>query len=127
MDNQYDWNHWFEYAENDFEAATILANQAKPKIEIVCYHCQQSAEKTLKGYIASKGGKLQKTHDLVVLCETCIQFDFAFESIINNCSDLTIYASEIRYPNILDVEINHMHKAINDVISIREFIQNKLK
>ena len=50
-----------------------------------------------------------------------------FESIINNCSDLTIYASEIRYPNILDVEINHMHKAINDVISIREFIQNKLK
>ena len=127
MDNQYDWKHWFEYAENDFEVVTILANQAKPKIEIVCYHCQQSAEKMIKGFIASQGGRLQKTHDLVVLCETCIVYDSTFETILNNCSDLTIYASEIRYPNVLDIERYHMQKAINDIISIREFILNKIK
>jgi len=57
---------WFEYAQNDFEAATILSDQLKPKFEIVCYHCQQCAEKMLKGYIAFKGGRLQKVHDLVV-------------------------------------------------------------
>ncbi|HMB45731.1 MAG TPA: HEPN domain-containing protein [Candidatus Methanoperedens sp.] len=61
MDNK-EGLKWFEYAENDFEAAKILSLQVKPKLEIVCYHCQQCAEKMLKGYIASKNGKLQKTH-----------------------------------------------------------------
>lgn len=126
MENKFDWKYWFEYAENDFEAATILANQIKPKIEIVCYHCQQCVEKSLKGYLASKGEKLQKTHDLVVLCQKCIEYDNSFETVINNCSDLTIYASEIRYPNILEIEIYHMQKAINDAIIIRNFVNNKL-
>lgn len=52
MDNNKDWLLWFEYAENDFEAAKILSLQAKPKYEIICYHCQKCAEKVLKGYIA---------------------------------------------------------------------------
>jgi len=58
--------------------------------------------------------KLQRTHDLVVLCETCTQFDSDFEKILGLCSDLTIYASEIRYPNILEIEPYHMLNAIND-------------
>lgn len=44
MDNK-EGLKWFEYAENDFEAAKILSIQVKPKLEIVCYHCQQCAEK----------------------------------------------------------------------------------
>lgn len=73
---------WFEYAENDFEAATILSAQLKPKYEIVCYHCQQCAEKVLKGYIASNNGRLLKTHDLEVLCQTSANYDPDFENII---------------------------------------------
>jgi len=59
MDNK-EGLKWFEYAENDFEAAKILSLQVKPKLEIVCYHCQQCAEKMLKGYIASKTGNCKK-------------------------------------------------------------------
>jgi len=121
-----DWLKWIEYAENDFEAAKILSLQVIPKLEIVCYHCQQCAEKMLKGYIASKNGKLQKTHDLVVLCETCATYDTDFEKIIVNCSDLTIYSSEVRYPNILDIENYHMQNAILDAIQIKEFVLRKI-
>lgn len=117
---------WFEYAENDFEAAQILALQVKPKLEIICYHCQQCAEKMLKGYIASKNGKLLKTHDLVILCETCINYDPDFENIILQCSDLTIYSSEVRYPNILSIEDYHMQNALKDANQIKEFILRKL-
>ena len=116
----------FEGAENDFEAAKILSFQVKPKLEIVCYHCQQCAEKMLKGYIASKNGKLQKTHDLVILCEACKNYDPDFEKIILNCSDLTIYSSEVRYPNVLEIEAYHMQNALTDASQIKEFIVSKL-
>jgi len=126
MDNHKDRLLWFEYAENDLEAAKILSLQVKPKYEIICYHCQQSAEKALKGFIASKNGKLQKTHDLVVLCETCASWDPDFEKIIINCSDLTVYSSEVRYPNVLEIDDYHMKSALKDADLIKEFVLTKL-
>jgi Uncharacterized conserved protein related to C-terminal domain of eukaryotic chaperone, SACSIN len=126
MDKLSEPYRWFEYAQNDFDTATILADQLKPKFEIVCYHCQQCAEKMLKGYIAFKGGKLQKIHDLVVLCENCSSYDSDFEKILEHCSDLTIYASEVRYPNLLDIENYNMRNAMNDAAIIREFVFSKL-
>ena len=125
MDNK-DWVNWLEYAENDFEAAEILSHQVKPKLEIVCYHCQQCAEKMLKAYIASKNGRLQKTHDLVILCEACINYDSSFEKILLHCSDLTIYSSEVRYPNILEIEYYHMQNALTEANQIRRFVRDKL-
>jgi HEPN domain-containing protein len=119
-------NSWLEYALNDFEAALILAKQHKPKVEIVCYHCQQSAEKMLKGFIATNNGKLIKTHDLVVLCEACINYEAEFDLLLETCSDLTIYASEIRYTNILEIDEFQMRKAINDANKIKDFVQNKI-
>lgn len=80
----------------------------------------------LKGYIASNNGKLQKTHDLVVLCETCSNYNPDFEEIIEYCSNLTIYASEVRYPNLLEIENYHMTNALEDIKKIREFILHKL-
>ncbi|MEI7726350.1 MAG: HEPN domain-containing protein [Bacteroidota bacterium] len=126
MDNNNEWHKWIEYAENDFEAAKILSAQVKPKFEIICYHCQQCAEKMLKGYIALNNGKLQKIHDLVVLCETCATWDSDFEKIIGHCSDLTIYVSEVRYPNVLEIEHYHMQNAINDAVNIKDFVLSKL-
>ncbi len=73
-------NDWFLYATNDLEAALILSKQLKPKFEIVCFHCQQCADKLLKGFIALNKGKLIKTHDLVVLCEVCMSFEPEFDA-----------------------------------------------
>lgn len=126
MDKNNDGLIWFEYAENDLEAVKILSEQLKPKYEIVCYHCQQCAEKMLKGYIAYNNGRLQKTHDLVVLCETSANYDSEFETILEICSDLTIYASEVRYPNLMQIENYHMKKAIENANLIRNFILTKM-
>ena len=126
MDKNKDAFFWFEYAENDLEAVIILSEQLKPKYEIVCYHCQQCAEKMLKGYIAYNNGRLQKTHDLVVLCETSAKYDVEFESILEICSDLTIYAAEVRYPNLMQIENYHMKKAIENANLIRNFILSKI-
>ena len=126
MDKNKEALRWFEYADNDLEAVIILSEQLKPKYEIVCYHCQQSAEKMLKGYIAYNNGRLMKTHDLVVLCETSAKYDREFETIIEICSDLTIYAAEVRYPNLMQIEYYHMKKAIENANLIRNFILSKI-
>jgi HEPN domain-containing protein len=47
MDSDKEYPGWFEYSDNDFEAAEILSHQIKPKYEIICYHCHQCAEKML--------------------------------------------------------------------------------
>ncbi|UTC76000.1 HEPN domain-containing protein [Treponema sp. OMZ 792] len=44
---------WYSYAERDLITANHLVKTLHPvPLEIVCYHCQQSSEKFLKGYIA---------------------------------------------------------------------------
>ena len=126
MDKINDAFFWFEYAENDLEAVSILSDQLRPKYEIVCYHCQQCAEKMLKGYIAYNNGRLQKTHDLVVLCMTSANYDTEFESILEICSDLSIFASEVRYPNLMQIENYHMKKAIENAKIIRDFVLKKV-
>jgi len=54
------------------------------------------------------------------------QNDSDFEKIINHCSDPTIYSSEVRYPNLLDIDNFHMQKALEDSEIIREFVLNKV-
>ena len=60
MDKINDAFFWFEYAENDLEAVSILSEQLRPKYEIVCYHCQQCAEKMLKAILLIIMGDYRK-------------------------------------------------------------------
>jgi hypothetical protein len=42
---------------------------------------------------------LQKTHNLVVLLESCLTFDINFEILRDSAEILTPYATEFRYPS----------------------------
>lgn len=56
---------WIIKADNDFKVAEH--ELAQPDIEMVtdaiCFHCQQSVEKLLKAYLASKNIDFGKTHN----------------------------------------------------------------
>jgi len=52
MDNLKIANEWFTMADMDLSSAKYLQNMHPIPIEIICYHCQQSSEKYLKGYLA---------------------------------------------------------------------------
>ena len=56
---------WFQYASIDMASAEHLANTMRPQpLEIICFLCQQSAEKNLKGYLLYKTDtEPSKTHD----------------------------------------------------------------
>ena len=60
---------WMRKAENDLLAAdNNLASRHIP-CDVVCFHCQQAAEKLLKGLLLSLGAQPLRTHDLLALLE----------------------------------------------------------
>jgi len=118
-------NEWFTFGDMDYEAAQYLLDMPKRSNEIICYHCQQSAEKYLKGYIFIQGAEAEKTHNLISLCKKCIEFDKEFEAIMDECSDLTSYAVMVRYPFHIDLEEADVLLAIKNVSRIIDFIKSK--
>jgi len=48
MDKTTEYIRWLNFAENDYEAVLQLCTNHKPLLEIICLHCQQCAENTLK-------------------------------------------------------------------------------
>lgn len=127
MDKISESNRWIEFAENDYEAAILLEKNIKPLLEIICFHCQQSAEKYLKAYIIRNDGEVKRTHNLGEILKDCIKFDTEFEKIKDPCIDLTDYAIETRYPYPFELDVQDMKKAVNDMENIRIFVIEKIK
>ncbi len=48
MDKKEAAKEWFKIAESDLSSAAFLQKMRPTPVEIICYHCQQSAEKYLK-------------------------------------------------------------------------------
>jgi len=88
---------WLQKASHDICSVERLMQPA-PILDTAVYHCQQAAEKALKGYLASQDVPVQKTHDLTVLVERCIDFDSRFGALVERCEILTPYGTEFRYP-----------------------------
>ena len=94
-------------------------------VEIISYHCQQSAEKYLKGYIALNGGQIQRIHDLIALNKICVNYDHDFIEIENDCLNLTDFGVQVRYPFNLDVNEVDMLQALKSAEKIQVFVANK--
>lgn len=59
MDNKDVAEEWFKVAETDLASAEYLQGMRPIPIEVICYHCQQSAEKHMKGFLALKGEAIE--------------------------------------------------------------------
>jgi HEPN domain-containing protein len=70
---------WFMIADEDLDSAKILNEAVRKHKEIICYHCAQSIEKYLKGYLTYNDIIPQKTHNIILLNETCIELVHTFE------------------------------------------------
>lgn len=101
----------------------------KPPTDTICFHCQQSAEKYIKGYLTWKKKKFPRVHDLVYLLNLCIEIDPSFKNIEKEIRELTEYSTETRYPNDIYIEytIDEAKEALNKAKRIKNFIKQKVK
>ena len=120
-----------QYAETDLTAAEFLHQNIEninPKpFTIICYHCEQSAEKMLKGALAAYDVEIQKTHDLGILVEELQTFFPIGEAIIDDCYDLIPYGVKVRYPQELDINGFHVKDALLKARRIYEFLKKKIE
>ena len=113
---------WFRFAEMDLATAEYLKDMRPQPLEIICFHCQQSAEKSLKGYLISKTFTEQsKTHDLIFLNSICTKIDEHFNYIDKACGTLTRYGVQPRYPQEIRITEQDTLKAIEYAHLIWEF------
>lgn len=122
MDNLSSFRQWQRLAEMDLNSAEYLLEMNPKPIEIICYHCQQAAEKYLKGYLVLHNINPPKTHDLNQLQKICSNLCDTFTEIADQCSDLTAYGVQPRYPMQLTLEEGDMHEALISAKAIRDFI-----
>ena len=123
MDNDEIWNDWYRFGDMDLEAAETLRDYSPQKpLEIICYHCQQSAEKYLKGYLIANGEKAPRTHDLRLLQGLCYKINPVFDDIADTCDTLTIYSIQPRYPVESHIGESEAIQAIREAKIVQAFV-----
>jgi HEPN domain-containing protein len=89
---------WFDKAKSDLlNADNNLAADRVP-YDTVCFHCQQAAEKLLKGFLVAQGCQYPITHNLFVILDKVVEYDGFAESLRETLALLNPYAVEVRYP-----------------------------
>jgi HEPN domain-containing protein len=114
---------WLFFAEMDLSSAEFLRGKWPVPLEIICYHCQQSAEKCLKGLLVLKKQMPPKTHDLYLLLDLCRPYYAEIDSIVDECAALNPYSSQPRYPKEITITEPGMKAAIENARAIYRFTE----
>ncbi len=85
-------------AANDLKAAEVDLAASPPLLEDALFHCQQAAEKAMKGFLTTHDSIFRKTHDLDELAKTCEGLDSSLAPILDAARDLSVFAWVFRYP-----------------------------
>ena len=90
---------WVAKAANDLLSADNNLKAEEVPFDVVCFHCQQAAEKLLKAFLTVSGHSPPRTHDLLLLLEEVLRINVAAEALRDSLALLMPYAVEIRYPD----------------------------
>ncbi len=118
---------WVGKAEGDFEGAqTLLKRRSATTAHLICFACQQSAEKYLKAYLVEENIKFSKTHFLVrELLPACEGKDSEFRVLARQLALLDPFAVDFRYPSESPT-LEEARLAVEAASQVRRFVRTKL-
>ncbi len=88
---------WLRYAKADVALARVPLPEGG-LYELLCFHAQQAAEKSVKAVLLHYGIEPPRTHNLerlIDLLPTCI----ARTPVLSQSARLTVYGTAARYPS----------------------------
>ncbi len=91
-------SEWFLKASRDLLAAEVLLKAVPPLLGEAAFHCQQCAEKAMKGYLAWHDIPFPRTHDLALIGGLCTGHDRDLETVCRTAEPLSVFAWVFRYP-----------------------------
>ena len=89
---------WVKKAEDDHLVANQSSRSKVPLHDAVCFHCQQCAEKYLKGLLEELGLPVPHTHNLDDVLNLLLPHHPTLCSFRRGLIFLTDFAVETRYP-----------------------------
>ncbi len=117
---------WIEYADKDISSAKYLFSMHPKPLEIICYHCQQCAEKALKAFLIKNNHEVKRTHDLMLLQNDCKNISQQFDTLTLECAVLKNYSVTSRYPYPLEISEIDTENAIKYAETILEFVKKSI-
>ncbi len=120
---------WLTKAAHDLQNARIVSATQDGPLDTAIYHCQQAAEKSLKGWLTWRGITVAKTHDLIRLITDAADDTPDFTQFEEAAEILTPYASAFRYPGLTDDPMpsrEEFDAALQHAQAICDFILNLL-
>jgi HEPN domain-containing protein len=118
---------WRLLAERDMAVADYLANNMFPiPTEIIAFHCQQAAEKYLKGALTVFGEEPPYTHDLDKLCRLAQKQRSSFVRVSSLCTIITHFSIQPRYDFGIDISEADMRLVLAHTKTIRDFLQKEI-
>lgn len=118
---------WLAYADEDLQLADLALGGNLLKGAV--YHAQQGVEKSLKGYLSFKGQPLQKTHNLRILVQLCLDHDTIFSEILVDTLELNGLDVAFRYPGESSeiLELDYAQQIVESAWRIWQFVKNKFE
>lgn len=86
---------WLKKAQRDLTAAQKLAPELP---DIAIYHCQQAAEKALKGFLVLHDQDSGDTHNINTLVKLASAFKPELATVLKEAGYLSQYNQTYRYP-----------------------------
>lgn len=115
--------NWLLKARRDLLSAKRLARGKDPYLDTAIYHCQQAAEKAIKGWLVYYDQSFVKTHDLRLLVTMASEVEPKFIKWLNVAEQISPYATAYRYPGeILEPGIGEFKQTFKATVTLYDFI-----
>jgi HEPN domain-containing protein len=118
---------WLNKARRDLDSAHKLSADPDQYLDTAIYHCQQAAEKVLKGFLVFHDRRFEKTHDVRALIEQARTIDGGFTEWQEIGQNLTKYAAAFRYPSeTIEPDQAEFEQAVKDAEALYTFVLSLL-
>jgi HEPN domain-containing protein len=120
---------WLLKAHSDLHTACQIGGLPEGHLDAAIYHCQQAAEKTLKGFLVFHEIPLEKVHDLGKIIQQAMRVNPAFQQHEDAAEALAPYAVAYRYPDeqgLLEPSRDEFDEALQNAQAIYDFTLNLL-
>lgn len=119
--------HWMIKAQHDLSTARKAALDPDPTLDTAIYHCQQAAEKAVKGFLVYNDQRIGRIHDLRLLILKAAKIESSFAEWADIGDELTPYATAYRYPgDLIEPSIREFQQARKSAEKLVDFVLSRL-
>ena len=117
---------WINKADHDLGTAQVTYLYLPKYHDTIAFHCQQAAEKYLKGFLLFLDISFSRQHSLNYLLGLLSQKIEIPDELFENASELEDFAVDIRYPDTsVELSDDEIQQAFKIAKLIRAFVINQ--